>query len=180
MNAADQFTRLVGAMLARSQATYGADETLGARPSFGSTSLKANGKIFVMLVKDRLVVKLPAKRVDELVEQGAGERFDPGHGRLQREWLSVRGEGQPVVVRVRAEAEAYVSRSRRRPYVIGTGDVVSVRQVDKPTPGEGEVLLQVEAASVNRADLDGLYPRWAFVRLGHGLRAPRSRPAMSA
>jgi len=112
MNAADQFTRLVGAMLARSQATYGADETLGARPSFGSTSLKANGKIFVMLVKDRLVVKLPAKRVDELVEQGAGERFDPGHGRLQREWLSVRSDAYDDWLALATEAEAYVSRSR--------------------------------------------------------------------
>ena len=55
----------------------------------------------------------------------------------------------------------------------GGPDVVSVREVDKPTPAEGEVLLRVEAASVNRADLDGLYPRWAFVRLGYGLRTPR-------
>jgi NADPH:quinone reductase-like Zn-dependent oxidoreductase len=37
------------------------------------------------------------------------------------------------------------------------------------------VLVRVRAASVNRADLDGLYPRWAFARLMYGLRAPRSR-----
>src|SRR5918999_6049353 len=55
----------------------------------------------------------------------------------------------------------------------GGPEVVSVRDVDKPTPGEREVLVRVEAASVNRADLDGLYPRWAFTRLFLGLRAPR-------
>jgi NADPH:quinone reductase-like Zn-dependent oxidoreductase len=42
-----------------------------------------------------------------------------------------------------------------------------------PTPREGEVLVRVHAASVNRADLDGIQPRPAFVRLFIGLRAPR-------
>jgi NADPH:quinone reductase-like Zn-dependent oxidoreductase len=56
----------------------------------------------------------------------------------------------------------------------GGPEVVTVRDVDKPAPGEGEVLVQVEAASVNRGDLDGLYPRWAFTRLVIGLRAPKA------
>jgi len=55
----------------------------------------------------------------------------------------------------------------------GGPEVVSVREIDKPTPGDGEVLVRVEAASVNRADLDGLYPRWGFTRLFLGLRAPK-------
>ena len=37
----------------------------------------------------------------------------------------------------------------------GTPDVVELRDVEMPTPGEGEVLIRVRAASVNRADLDG-------------------------
>jgi hypothetical protein len=28
-------------------------------------------------------------RVDELVLEGVGERFDPGHGRIMKEWLSI-------------------------------------------------------------------------------------------
>lgn len=96
-------------MLARSDATYGADESKGARRSFGSTSLKSGGKIFAMLVNERLVVKLPAKRVDELVGLGTGERFDPGHGRLQREWLSVRSESADEWLRLAIEAEAFVA-----------------------------------------------------------------------
>ena len=45
---------------------------VGPQRAFGSTSLKTNGKIFAMLVKGRLVVKLDRKRVDELVAAGRG------------------------------------------------------------------------------------------------------------
>ena len=110
MSAAEQFADLVQAMLGRTEATYGADETQGARRSFGSTSLKANGRIFTMLVKDRLVVKLPAGRVDELIEQGRGDRFDPGHGRVQKEWLAVISGDPDDWLALAIEAEAFVSR----------------------------------------------------------------------
>lgn len=56
---------------------------------FGSPGLKVAGKVFAMLVKDRLVVKLPKTQVDECVAAGRGTYFDPGHGRLMKEWLSV-------------------------------------------------------------------------------------------
>jgi NADPH:quinone reductase-like Zn-dependent oxidoreductase len=56
----------------------------------------------------------------------------------------------------------------------GTPDVVRIEEVDKPIPGEGQILVRVRAASVNRADLDGIQPRPAFVRLIIGLRAPRN------
>ena len=55
----------------------------------------------------------------------------------------------------------------------GGPDMVQVRDVPKPEPGPTDVLVRVEAASVNRADLDGIVPRWAFVRLFAGLRRPR-------
>jgi NADPH:quinone reductase-like Zn-dependent oxidoreductase len=57
----------------------------------------------------------------------------------------------------------------------GPPEVVELREIDRPTPGEGQVLVRVMAASVNRADLDGLKPRPGFVRLFMGIRAPRSR-----
>jgi NADPH:quinone reductase-like Zn-dependent oxidoreductase len=56
----------------------------------------------------------------------------------------------------------------------GPPDVVSVREVDRPNPGVDQVLVRVRAASVNRADLDGLTPRPSFARLFMGLRAPRN------
>jgi NADPH:quinone reductase-like Zn-dependent oxidoreductase len=55
----------------------------------------------------------------------------------------------------------------------GGPDVVEVREIDTPTPTGDQVLVRVHAASVNRADLDGLGPRWAFIRLFMGLRRPR-------
>lgn len=57
----------------------------------------------------------------------------------------------------------------------GGPDVVYLRDVPKPEPAAGEVLVRVKAASVNRADLDGLYPRWGFIKLFLGLRAPREK-----
>ncbi len=111
MNAEERFQRLVETMVARSEATFGSDAGQGARRAFGATSLKAGGKIFAMLVQDRLVVKLPAPRVDELIEAGRGERFDPGHGRLQKEWLVVASGSAEEWLELATESEAFVSRS---------------------------------------------------------------------
>jgi NADPH:quinone reductase-like Zn-dependent oxidoreductase len=56
----------------------------------------------------------------------------------------------------------------------GPPDVVELRDVDVPVPSDDQVLVRVRAASVNRADLDGLKPRPALARLFMGLRAPRN------
>jgi hypothetical protein len=108
---AERWEALVAAMLADGGATYGNEG--GAQRAFGSTSLKTDGKIFAMLVKDRLVVKLPAARVEELVSQDIGERFDPGHGRIQKEWLSVRGADPERWRALATESEAFVAKRRR-------------------------------------------------------------------
>lgn len=55
---------------------------------FGSDGLKFGGKVFAMEVRGRLVVKLAADRVRDLVAVGC-EHFDPGHGRQMREWASI-------------------------------------------------------------------------------------------
>ncbi len=56
----------------------------------------------------------------------------------------------------------------------GTLDVIHLADVDRPVPTADQVLVRVRAASVNRADLDGLGPRPGFARLFMGLRAPRN------
>jgi hypothetical protein len=106
--AAARWEALVAAMLADGQATYGNQG--GPQRAFGSTSLKTDGKIFAMLVKERLVVKLPAGRVTDLVDAGAGERFDPGHGRIQKEWLSVFSDDPDVWRALASESEAFVAK----------------------------------------------------------------------
>lgn len=61
-----------------------------AGKGFGSGTLKVRGKIFAMVSsRGQFVVKLPKARVDTLVAEGLGERFDPGHGRVMKEWLAV-------------------------------------------------------------------------------------------
>jgi hypothetical protein len=59
------------------------------RRSFGSNGLKVNGKLFALFTQRTLVVKLPKDRAIALVASNVGEPFDPGHGRLMREWLTV-------------------------------------------------------------------------------------------
>ena len=56
----------------------------------------------------------------------------------------------------------------------GPPEVVGLREVERPVPTGDQVLVRVHAASVNRADLDGLKPRPSFVRLFIGMRAPRN------
>ena len=56
---------------------------------FGRGSLKYQGKIFAMLVRGQLVVKLPETRVAELITAGEGAAFDANKGAPMREWLSV-------------------------------------------------------------------------------------------
>lgn len=57
---------------------------------FGSGSLKVKGRMFASLSKrGEFIVKLPRSRVDALAKSGDGVRFDPGHGRLMKEWLAV-------------------------------------------------------------------------------------------
>jgi NADPH:quinone reductase-like Zn-dependent oxidoreductase len=58
-------------------------------------------------------------------------------------------------------------------YRYGPPEVVEIREVERPTPSGDQVLMRVRAASVNRADLDGLKPKPGFLRLFMGIRAPR-------
>jgi hypothetical protein len=56
---------------------------------FGASGLKVGGKLFAMVSKGELVLKLPRERVGELIASGEGTRFDPGHGRLMKEWVTI-------------------------------------------------------------------------------------------
>ena len=56
---------------------------------FGRSALRYQDKIFAMLVRGRLVLKLPASRVTALIRSGNGVAFDANKGTPMREWLSL-------------------------------------------------------------------------------------------
>jgi hypothetical protein len=69
---------------------YASDPTVSMGKLFASVGLRVHGKIFAMVVRDRLVV-----------------RFDPGHGRLMKEW-AVFGGKKPTWASLAREAFEYV------------------------------------------------------------------------
>lgn len=71
---------------------YASDKTVTMGKMFSSVGLNVNGKIFAMVVRGHLVVKLPKARVDEVVNAGEGQRFEPGPGRVMKEWLTFTGD----------------------------------------------------------------------------------------
>ena len=81
------------------------------RGSFGSDALKVNGKMFAVLVKGRLVVKLASDRVAELVRSGHAEYFDPGHGRLMKQWAAILCDDHPWIDLAK-EAHVFVRANR--------------------------------------------------------------------
>ena len=88
------------------------DMGAGASRGFGSNALKVNGKIFAFVSGQRLVVKLPRSRVDALCASGDGLRFDPGHGRLMKEWLALAPTSDQDWLTLTREALTFVGGSR--------------------------------------------------------------------
>ena len=80
------------------------------RDGFGKHSMFAGRKMFAFLDKaDRLVVKLPAKRVDELVKDGTGVRWDPGNGMRMKEMLALDLSASRQWLLLAKEARTYMS-----------------------------------------------------------------------
>jgi hypothetical protein len=73
-----------------------------------SKPLKVRGKIFAIPGNGDLVLKLPKHVVDELVSTGQGTRFDPGHGRLMKEWVVLTIESRKLWVALARQARTFV------------------------------------------------------------------------
>ncbi|MGH3948962.1 MAG: alcohol dehydrogenase catalytic domain-containing protein, partial [Pseudonocardiaceae bacterium] len=56
----------------------------------------------------------------------------------------------------------------------GPPDVLEMREVETPVPGDRDVLIRAAAASVNRSDWEGLTGKPLYARM-QGLRRPRQR-----
>ena len=111
-SAQQRYESLCRTLLSNPAVTRESEDATQQRTGFGATALKTDNRIFAMLVKDRLVVKLPRHQVDALVAAGEGERYDPGRGRLMKEWLTVTSQSQERWLDLAGEALAFVARQR--------------------------------------------------------------------
>ncbi len=87
------------------------DVSVGQRgkKGFGSSALQVKGKIFAMVSSaGQLVVKLPRQRVEALEAANVGQKFDPGHGRLMKEWLALHPESAQEGLLLAREALRFV------------------------------------------------------------------------
>ena len=93
------------------------DPEVNEGTGFGSTpGLRVGTKIFAMLRRDELVVKLPRDRVDRLVDSGKASRFDPrSDGRLMKEWATVPVRYGAEWVRLADEAHRFVASAGAKP-----------------------------------------------------------------
>jgi TfoX/Sxy family transcriptional regulator of competence genes len=106
-NTANQKPAEVDPSFAPVVAAFAGNREVSRKRMFSSSVVLAvNGKIFAMLVKGKLVAKLPKERVHELVRSG-GEHFDPGHGRLMKQWVVV-GAGEASWIELAREAHRFV------------------------------------------------------------------------
>ena len=89
---------------------FSGDPRVTRGTGFGSSpGRRVNGRIFAMLVRGELVVKLPRERVAEVVEAGTARRFDAGKGRPMRDWASISVAQAGAWPKLVAEAYEYVS-----------------------------------------------------------------------
>ncbi len=100
-----RFTQVIDAFVLAPQVTHGGK-------GFGSSGLKVSGKLFAMISSQgKFVAKLPRERVDELVADGEGEAFDPGQGRLMKEWIALHaGSSTARWIELAREAHEFVKR----------------------------------------------------------------------
>lgn len=90
--------------------SYKGQRNVTAGKMFASYGVKINGKIFAMLYKGRLVVKLPAARADRLAAAGGGEYFRVGK-KVMKEWVMVDAPPGTGWVKFADEAKEFVGAS---------------------------------------------------------------------
>lgn len=56
---------------------------------FHAEGLKTKDKVFVFVRGKECVLKLPRKRVSELISAGVGRPFDAGKGTPMKEWIRI-------------------------------------------------------------------------------------------
>jgi hypothetical protein len=98
----EMFWKLADVMLA--------DPAVSRSTMMGFPCLRFQGRFFASVERltGNLIVKLPANRVVELVNQGSGEPFSP-NGRVFREWVALPQLDEAQWADLLAEAREFVA-----------------------------------------------------------------------
>jgi hypothetical protein len=89
-------------------ASYASEPGVTYGLGWHNEGLKVDGRIFAMVVRDGLVVKVPADQAADLVEAGQGAAFEPRPGRKMREWVVIDRLDPTSWRRLIADAHHYV------------------------------------------------------------------------
>lgn len=109
MTVAAAYDKIVRAFASDPGVTVGGGK---GKKGFGANALRTKDKIFAMVASGgEFVVKLPKARVDELVATKAGKRFEPGPGRVMKEWIELDLATQNSWLTLAQEAKAFVAKT---------------------------------------------------------------------
>ena len=88
------------------------DQKVSQSKMFGSPGLKIKGKVFAFLMKDKLILKLPKEKVDELVAAKKGKHFGhmfaPNNWKPMKEWIEVILNDERACLKLTQEAKDFV------------------------------------------------------------------------
>jgi hypothetical protein len=102
--AEDEFSALIRALAGTGGVTLGP-----GKQRFGAGALQVDGRIFAMVTRGRIVMKLPEVRVAELIAAGRGLSFDAGKGRPMKEWVQLEPMNDDDLLALAHEARAFVA-----------------------------------------------------------------------
>lgn len=91
---------------------YRHDPAVSVAKMFGAPCLKTGGKVFATFFHEQLVVKLPRERVQAIAGAGKGEPFDPGMGRVMKEWVTLGPGMEAEWPALTEEARTFVAGSK--------------------------------------------------------------------
>ena len=70
----------------------------------GAQGIKRDGKMFVMFLKGNILVKVPSKRVSEIIASGDGQAYDPGTGKPMKNRVLIQQAKKDLWIKYSTEA----------------------------------------------------------------------------